>query len=301
VTRAFGAALGVALLGPLAALAQPPPGEEAEADPSAEARTLFAQGSTAYDQGDYAMAIEKWQAAYALDARPRILFNIAQAYDRLGRLGEAIEAFDRYLATAEPDDPNQATARARAGALRERLHSTGIRITGAPEGAHILIDGRDWGRTPRPDPIPLQPGSHRVVLRLDGYTDFEAAVVVGPGQALDVEGDMQRAPEPVDSGPPVGPIVMMASGGGIALAGGIFGIVALGKANDAPSADSSEADTAQTFAILADVGIAVGAAVFTGGLLWLLLRDGGGGGEASVAVTPVLAPTGGGAAAAVRF
>jgi hypothetical protein len=95
---------------------------------------------------------------------------------------------------------------------------------------------------------------------------------------------------------------MMASGGGVALAGGIFGIVALGKASDAPSADAPAADTAQTFAILADVGIAVGAAVFAGGLLWLLLRDGdGGGGEANVAVAPVLAPTGGGAAASVRF
>jgi hypothetical protein len=56
--------------------------------------------------------------------------------------------------TANPNiDQHMVDARARLAALQQRLSNTSISILGGEEGATILIDKEDWGRTPRHDPI----------------------------------------------------------------------------------------------------------------------------------------------------
>jgi hypothetical protein len=79
--------------------------------------------------------------------------------------------------------------------LQQRLQSTGIRLVGGPDGALINISGHDWGRLPRPDKIAVQPGSHRIVVSLDGYDDFVANVVVPAGQVVDVPVQLDPLPE----------------------------------------------------------------------------------------------------------
>src|SRR5262245_26219567 len=97
-------------------------------------RELFLRGQTAYKQGDYDAAIRDWQNAYAKDPRPLLQYNIAQAWERLGKIEQAITALDLYLDKAKADDPYQADARARRAALATRLQNTGVRIVEAPEG-----------------------------------------------------------------------------------------------------------------------------------------------------------------------
>jgi len=174
------ASLGASLCASLALLAASPtsaqrspraPAAEPAPAPSAasvEAHERFTRGHTAYQQGDYDLAIQEWRAAYELDARPLILYNLSQAYERAGMIAEAVDVLQRYIETAPGDDPNLDTARARLASLRTRLQRTAVRIVNAPEGAEIFVDEQAWGRTPRPDPIPVSPGNHRVVLRLEG-------------------------------------------------------------------------------------------------------------------------------------
>jgi hypothetical protein len=159
-----------------------------QAQPAAEdpAREHFRRGEAAYQKGSYGLAISEWQAAYAADPRPRIQYNIYQAYERLGQLQEASAALQKYLSSADPDDPYYADATARMAALQQRLQSTGIRLVGGVDGASINVSGHDWGRLPRPDRIPVQPGNHRIVIGLQGYRDFVANVVVPAGQVVDV-------------------------------------------------------------------------------------------------------------------
>src|SRR5688572_8796029 len=142
-----------------------------------DARTLFARGETAYNQGDYESAIRDWNAAYQLSPRPLIQYNLSQAFERLGRLDDARIALETYISQAEPSDTHQADARARLAAIRERLNRTGLHITGGAEGATILVDGQDRGRLPRPDPIQISPGTHQIEVRREGYDTFRATVV----------------------------------------------------------------------------------------------------------------------------
>jgi hypothetical protein len=163
---------------------QPDPG--AQSGPSEAAREHFRRGEAAYQKGSYALAISEWQAAFAADPRPRIQYNIYQAYERLGQLQDASDALQKYLSNADPDDPYYSDATARMAALQQRLQATGIRLTGGVEGASINVSGHDWGRLPRPDRIPVQPGNHRIVIALAGHREFVANVVVPAGQVVDV-------------------------------------------------------------------------------------------------------------------
>lgn len=152
----------------------------------ADARELFRRGEAAYSVGNYDVAIREWGAAYALDPRPRIQFNLAQAYERLGRLKEAADALKKFLDSGDPDDPMYSDANARLAALQQRLSLTGVIVKGGPDGGKIYVDDRDWGRTPRPDKIPLSPGAHKVVVQWEGRADYVANIVVPAGQVVEL-------------------------------------------------------------------------------------------------------------------
>jgi hypothetical protein len=160
--------------------------QAATGSPQDSARDHFKRGEAAYEKGNYTLAVSEWQAAYASDPRPRIQYNVYQALERLGQLPEAADALQRYLSTADPDDPYYSDATARMSALQQRLQSTGVLLTGGVEGASVNVSGHDWGLLPRPDRIPVQPGNHRVVITLAGYKDFVANVIVPAGQVVDV-------------------------------------------------------------------------------------------------------------------
>lgn len=58
---------------------------------------LYQQARTAYLEARYIEAVEALTAAYALQAEPRILFNIAQAYRKAGEAVRARQYFAQYL------------------------------------------------------------------------------------------------------------------------------------------------------------------------------------------------------------
>lgn len=278
-----------------------------------DARQEFMRGQTAYQQGDFERALEAWQRAYEADPRPLLLYNLSQAHERLGRVPEAIAALEQYLDRAAPDDEHQANARARLASLRERMASTGIMVVGAPEGATIVVDGEPHSRTPRPDPIRLSPGSHQIELRLEGYEDFQAVVVVPAGQTVEVRAEMvagtgggssNMAAAPDEGGSSLLPFVLMGTGGAAILGGAVVGVLALGAAADAPSSMGDEADSARGLALVADVLFALGAAAAGTGLVLLLLEDGGterAPGVAALEITPVVGPGSAGAFVGGRF
>ena len=280
------AALGVALTF-LAPLALPGHAHAQEDD----ARTLFQRGQAAYAQGAYDDAIEMWTRAFELDPRPLLQYNLSQAYERLGRLEDAVSALDVYLQRADPTDEHMADARARQSSLRERIARTSVRITGGPEGATILVDGEDRGRTPRPDPIQVSPGSHRIVVRLAGRADFNSTVVVPAGQSVDVPVEIGAETAPVargGGGPDLTvPVILWAAGGAMLITGAILGGVALSEAQSAPSRTSPQADSARGLALGADILYGVGAAAAVAGLVVLLVTPSSSSGEsASARVTP---------------
>src|SRR5687768_14776082 len=165
---------------------------------AADAREAFRRGEAAYSAGNYEVAIREWKSAFQTDPRPRIQFNLSQAYERMGQLENAIHALETFLDSGDPDDPTYSDANARLVALRQRLESTGVVVKGGAEGGLILVDDKDWGRTPRPDKIAVAPGGHVIVVRWPDGSEFRISVVVPAGQSVEVnvpaEGCSRPAP-----------------------------------------------------------------------------------------------------------
>ncbi len=83
----------------------------AVAAPASEtaARAAAQEGKTAFDLGDWAKAIERYEEAYKLKAAPGLLFNLGQSHRRAGNLDKASFYFRRYLETNPPEVQAKAT------------------------------------------------------------------------------------------------------------------------------------------------------------------------------------------------
>jgi tetratricopeptide (TPR) repeat protein len=74
--------------------------KKVEVDPEREraARGLFHAGSLAFDEGRFEDSLAYFKQAYEIVPKPKLLFNIGTALDRLRRDREALASFKEYLA-----------------------------------------------------------------------------------------------------------------------------------------------------------------------------------------------------------
>ncbi len=79
-----------------------------------------ARGRQLYDQGDFAHARDELLTAYQLEPRPELLFALGQVELNLGRFAQAIDYYQRFLAT-NPAADQAALAQQAIGAARARL------------------------------------------------------------------------------------------------------------------------------------------------------------------------------------
>jgi hypothetical protein len=134
-----------------------------KADPQAKlkAQGLLNEGSAFYERGDYATALEKFNAAYATYPSPKLMFNIGQANRDLSRPVEALDAFEKFLTGAADASPETiADARRSVTELRQKLGQ--IRIECDRADAEVSLDGKSVGRTPLREFVWTTPGHHQV-------------------------------------------------------------------------------------------------------------------------------------------
>ncbi|MCC6994839.1 MAG: tetratricopeptide repeat protein [Deltaproteobacteria bacterium] len=67
------------------------------ADPAADAKQHYIDGQKWYDLGEYDKAIELFKQAYSIEARPGLLFNIAQAYRLSKNFERALFFYNAFL------------------------------------------------------------------------------------------------------------------------------------------------------------------------------------------------------------
>jgi tetratricopeptide (TPR) repeat protein len=79
-----------------------------------------ARGRRLYDQGDFGHARDELLAAYQLEPRPELLFALGPVELNLGRFAQAIDYYQRFIATSPAAD-QIALAQQAIGAARARL------------------------------------------------------------------------------------------------------------------------------------------------------------------------------------
>ena len=87
--------MGAVSLSVLLALAAAAPA--ARGDEAASPKTLYEQGQTEFELGHYKEAIARWEAAYRLHPVPAALYNLGQAYYKIGDLEQAAHSFKTLI------------------------------------------------------------------------------------------------------------------------------------------------------------------------------------------------------------
>ena len=269
------------------------------------AQALVNEASARYRAGDYEAALAALQKAEPLAERASdpalagIRFNIARCLEQLGRLEEALAAYELY--DLLPDAPHRKQKAFEAERALERQLFGVLTVDCRPVGATVRIAGVTDG----PQACPFQsarvrPGRYDVLVEAAGYAGETQAVEVQAGRAASASvqltrrgGDEQvrlgvEAPAP---GPGIDPLPWTFVGGGAVAAGvgGVFTALAIGARDEAESTppgatQDGAASDFDTFRAVSYVLYGVGAAAAATGAV--LFFTGGGDDPEAVVLTP---------------
>jgi tetratricopeptide (TPR) repeat protein len=266
----------------------------------ADARQHFLAGQDYYTQGRYEKAIAEFEEAYRLDPRPLLLYNLAQAWEKIGNLEKAVDYLKKYV-EADPGNDDRATLVERISTLEERIAATGVTVTCNEVGAKVYVDDKEVGTTPITGNVKLSAGNHKIQVSKPGFDDFKMSLAVTVGQAIPVDvtleaGQAGAAPAAVSAGSDQGagqptegqapdegakkigaldvvPWVIAGVGAvGAGVGWGVLGSMAKNKQPADANADPGAQDDAHKLAIIADVVGAAGAAIAAAGVAWGVVR-----------------------------
>jgi outer membrane receptor for ferrienterochelin and colicins len=156
------------LLAVLSARAQEPaPG----VDLAEEAEVAFEIGVQHIQKGDFLMGLSFLLESNRLAPNKNVLYNIAGAYEALGRFEQAYQYYTEYV-TLEADPGRRADGQRGLDRLAGRVALVEVRSD--PPGATIYVDRQDLGaRGVTPRTIALGAGEHDVIVAAEGYAPAE--------------------------------------------------------------------------------------------------------------------------------
>jgi hypothetical protein len=170
---AIGAAI---LLGVTGASAQSPSSND-----TAAAQAIFDQGRRLMGQGDYIAACAKFEESQRLDPASGTALNLGTCYEHLGKVATAWSKFleAAALAKASHQLDRERFARTQATILSSRLSTIVIDVASDVPGLEIRRNGEVVGKVQWGNPIPIDPGEHRIVASAPYRNRWETTVIVG--------------------------------------------------------------------------------------------------------------------------
>lgn len=136
--------------------------------------------------GNFEAALFKLTQAYDASREPRLLFNMAGCYARLGRnvRARALMRQYRYEALAVASLPPEELAEV------DKFIASYDSIIGRAQvevdqpGATIRIEGQEVGKSPLAEPVEVEEGERTILISKDGFRDASVKIVVHGGGAL---------------------------------------------------------------------------------------------------------------------
>jgi hypothetical protein len=178
------AAVALAFAAAVLAAASP-----ARAQSSADdAEALIRQGTELRRHSQDARALPYFEGAYRLSRNPRTAAQLALVKMALGYCVDAEQLLNEALAV--PDHPWIARNRAALEQARDaaRKNIGEVAVTGGPDGAQVLVNGRARGTLPLAAPLRLDRGPIELRLQASGYLPVVRSLMVrgGARQALSI-------------------------------------------------------------------------------------------------------------------
>src|ERR1700679_1763189 len=120
------------------------------ADDSGDAKQHFRKGAELYKQARYTEAITEFEAAYRSRPAGVLRFNVAQCYEKLGDIPNAIRGYRDYLHEM-PDADHRSTVESASGSLESRLQQRvhqALLVYTTPPAAAVGVNGNAMGTSP---------------------------------------------------------------------------------------------------------------------------------------------------------
>jgi hypothetical protein len=273
-SRAFLALVAVLAATPARARADdatPPPSDEHRA---AAAEALFRDGRARMEAGDYTRACPLFAESLRLDASLGALFNLAACEQDGGRLADAWVRFGEAIERMPETDDRRAVARARRAALTRELPWLTVTLAGsAPADARVTRDGVELGPASLGVPLPVDPGTHEVVVRAPGTAArlYTVTIARAERRAMMVDAGVAAGPP---GKPPAAAYVLGGVGVASVVTGAVLGVRALQRRADSAAdcsgtvcRDAAGAEAyaeARSLAVGADVAFGAGALAIAG-------------------------------------
>jgi PEGA domain/Tetratricopeptide repeat len=151
------------------------------------ARKHFNRGLGQAERGDFARALQEFEAAYALKPHYSALYNIGQAHAALAQPVEAIRAFERYLDEAGNRVSYVRRQQVRELVVRNRAKLGEVRLLGVTETTRVWLDGTEIDRSALSEPLLLLPGRHTVLSSQAGEAKASQTVLVSAAASVQLE------------------------------------------------------------------------------------------------------------------
>ena len=270
---------------PAAATEAPKP--EPTEEERQQARAAYGEGQTLFSEEKYEEARAAFQRAYDAVPNPVVLLSLAESLTRLGKLGDALSTFKRYL-SERSDAPDRSAVESKIAEIEATPAI--LMVTSEPDGARIILDGQDTGQI-APARMELPAGSHSLQLTVDGYEPVSDSFEATPGSRHELNFSLTELPPPEPVEQEEEPVVVAEIAvqevpttalwvtnivGAAGLVGGtVLGFMALAENSDFDAHPTeASADRGEKLALFADVAFGVGAmAIITGLVLYLTAED----------------------------
>ncbi|MCP4676023.1 MAG: PEGA domain-containing protein [Deltaproteobacteria bacterium] len=172
----------------------------------AKSKRHFKSGVSLLQNDKYNAAAAEFEISVELHATKSGIYNLANCYRALHQYDKALAAFHRL--SEEYKDELDAEMRddveRQLSEIRDIVAM--IKIKTDQPGATVSIDGRDMGVIPPDEKVILSPGTHEIVVSLDGYETETRTVVLDSGARKKISFKLK----PIEDSPgdaPVEPIV----------------------------------------------------------------------------------------------
>ena len=175
----------------------------AQSRDAATAEALFRQGRQAMDTKNFQEACQKFAESQKLDPAAGTLMNQATCEEKLGKLASAWQHWKEAIDALPAKDDRAPFARSRVEELEKKLPRLQVTLgSGAEQGARVFRDEIELGPAGRGVPLPVDPGTHTVTVRMPGRFDKSVPVTIAVGEELQM--DIQPGavdPNAVTTGP----------------------------------------------------------------------------------------------------
>lgn len=169
---------------------------------SDDAAALFKKGRDLAKRKEWAGAYDAFKAAFEKQQSHDIAGNLAQAAYKLGRFAESASHADYALRHFPPSESTEKRATVKEILDTAMKEVTTIELSVEPPEAEVSIDGEGRGQASSLPKVFLDPGSHNIEARADGFEPRTESVVATKGASRPLSFTLTRTSGAAGSGLP---------------------------------------------------------------------------------------------------